>query len=296
MTTLPLAVIAAFGVFMFFDALHPRAPRIQLTAPDERPLTQRLLDTFFTPAAERVLTLGRIDLRAHKAALAQRLKRASYPLPFVTPEVVLSYRLFTAILFALFGGVFGVLISLGAVTPALMLALAAFGWAIPDRTIANAERDRREQLMLDAASTLDRLAIHVSSGSALPIAIRLVADQPGGAWVAECRKFAANYAVNANADFRTMAEVVIADSGPLPEVARVFERLKAAYEMGGGGTGKALRQMAADARLSAKLVIAERGYKNAVLMVIPAFFAIIAIMIILIAPGAVKMISVIGGG
>ena len=216
----------------------------------------------------------------------------------------MSYRLFTAILFAVFGGIFGLLVSLGAATLPLMLALAVFGWAMPDRTIANAERDRKEQLMLDAASTMDRLAIHVASGSALPMAIRSVAERPGGAWVGECRKFAAVYAAGAGrgeqesmaaGDFAGSAQYVIEKSGRLPEIVRVLERLKAAHEMGGGGTSKALRQMAADARLSAKLVIAERGYKNAVLMVIPAFFAIIAIMIILVAPGAVKMISVIGG-
>src|SRR5512143_491056 len=112
--TLPFAFIAAFGVFMFVDALRPRAPRITLTAPDERPMTQRLLDTLFVPAAERVLTLGRVDLRLHKSDLARRLARASYPPPFAAPEVVMSYRLFTAILFALFGGIFGLVVGLGA--------------------------------------------------------------------------------------------------------------------------------------------------------------------------------------
>lgn len=291
--TLPLALIAAFGVFMFVDALRPRAPRVKLTAPDDRSMTQRLLDTLFAPAAERVLTLGRVDLRAHKTDLAKRLARANYPTPFTGPEVVMSYRLFTAILFALFGGVFGLIVGLDAATFPLMLVLAVFGWAMPDRSIANAERDRKEQLMLDAASTMDRLAIFVAAGSALPMAIRSVAERPGGAWVGECRKFAAYYATDG--DFDVAADKVLERSGRLPEIVRVFERLKAANEMGGGGTGKALRQMAADARLSARNVIAERGYKNAVLMVIPAFFAIIAIMIILVAPGAVKMISVIGG-
>jgi hypothetical protein len=54
--------------------------------------------------------------------------------------------------------------------------------------------------------------------------------------------------------------------------------------------------MAVDARLTLKLLITERGYRNAVIMVIPAFFAIIAIMIVLVAPGAVKMVSVLSGG
>jgi hypothetical protein len=52
--------------------------------------------------------------------------------------------------------------------------------------------------------------------------------------------------------------------------------------------------MANDARINLRLLITERGYKNAVLMVIPAFFAIIAIVLILIGPSAVRMVSAFG--
>lgn len=292
--TLPLAFLTALGLFVFIDGLRPRAPRITLTAPDTRPFTSRLLDTLFLPAAERLLRLSRVDLGTHRIDLSVRLARANYPSPFTTPDLVLAYRLFTALIFALFGGLFGLLIGLGGATLAAMVGLGLAGWGMPDRVIANAIKDRREQLMLDAAATMDRLAIHVAAGSALPMAIRHVSDRPGGEWVATFRQVAARYAAS-NGDFEQSADDVMDSSGRFPEIVRVLERLKAAKEMGGGGTGKALRQMASDARLSAKLVIAERGYQNAVLMVIPAFFAIIAIMIILVAPGAVRMASVIGG-
>jgi hypothetical protein len=52
--------------------------------------------------------------------------------------------------------------------------------------------------------------------------------------------------------------------------------------------------MASDARKRIELLITERGYKNAVLMVIPTFFALIAITLILIAPGAVMMAQSLG--
>lgn len=292
--SIPFAVLTALGLWLMVDGLRPRPPRITLTAPDTRPFSQRLLDTLFAPAADRLLRLGRVDLAAHRSSLAVRLAQANYPSPFAAPDQVLAYRLFTAVLFALFGGVFGLLIGLGGATLAVMAGLGAAGWGMPDRVVANAIKERREQLMLDAAATMDRLAIHVAAGSALPMAIRRVSDRPGGEWVATFRQVAARYAAS-NGDFEQSADDVMANSGRFPEIVRVLERLKAAKEMGGGGTGKALRQMAADARLSAKVVIAERGYQNAVLMVIPAFFAIIAIMIILVAPGAVRMVTVIGG-
>ena len=292
--TLPLALLAAFGTFLAVDALRPRRPRVKLLAEDNRPALQRWQDTLFTPAAERVLAVRRLDAARVKADLEVRLKRANYPAPFLTPDAVLSYRLFTAVLFAVFGGIFGLVIGLGGGVLLMMAGLAAFGWSTPDNTLRNAERARQEQLLLDAASTFDRLAIHVASGSALPMAIREVAERPGGGWVAELRKLARYYAGEGN--FALAADKVMNDSGRLPEIVRVLERLKAAEEMGGGGLSKALRQMAIDARITARQVIAERGYKNAVLMVLPAFFAILAIMIILVAPGAVQMISALGAG
>lgn len=288
-----LGIVAAVGVFMFVDALFPRRTRVRLTAPDRRPLVQRLMDAFFVPAAERVAALGRGNLQQKKADLKVRLARAGYPPPFVSPEAVFGYQVFTAVLFAAFGGIFALVVGLKAGALPLMLALAAFGWAVPGRSIAGAERERREQLTLDAASSLDRLAIYVAAGHALPAAVRSLAERPGGAWVAEFRKIASDYAVTG--DFPGALESAVERNGRLPEIARVCERLKAAYEMGGGGVAQSLRRMAQDARLSIRLLITERGYRNAVMMVIPAFFAIIAIALILIGPGATRMVAVMGG-
>ena len=206
---------------------------------------------------------------------------------------MLARRLFTAVLFAVFSGVFALLVGMGALSLVLMAGLAALGWALPDRIIAQARQKRVEQLTLDAASTLDRLAIYVAAGSALPAAIRSLAERPGGAWVGEFRKAASEYAVTGN--FQHSLEHVVEESGRLPEIARVCERLRAAYSMGGGGIADALRRMAADARVSIRLLITERGYKNAVMMVIPAFLAIVAATIILISPGATRMVGVLQG-
>jgi pilus assembly protein TadC len=291
--TLPFAFMAAFGVFLFYDAIRPRPLRVRLTESDRRPLTQRLIDSLFAPAAERVMSIGRTNLADHKATLAVKLARAGYPSSFTTPEAVMGYRLFTAILFAVFGGIFALIIGLGSAALFIMAGLGFFGWGMPDRVIANAERERKEQLTLDAASTMDRLAIFVASGNALPAAIRSLAERPGGAWVGEFRKVAASYAISG--DFQASMDDVDKRGGHLPEIAKVFDRLKAAYEMGGGGTGKSLRQMANDARIAIRMLITERGYKNAIYMVIPAFFAIVAIAVILIAPGAVRMVGVLGG-
>ena len=293
MSIIILAFLAAIGVFMVVDALGPRRPRVSLGAADERPATQRLLDTLFGPAAERVYGLGRGDVGQFKSDLNTRLARAGYPSPFVTAENVLAYQLFTAVLFAVFGGAFALLVGLGPAAPLLMLGLAVMGWTTPLQNIAAAERERREQLTLDAASTMDRLASYVAAGTPLPSAIRSIAERPGGAWVGQFRAIASAYAVGG--DFVAALDEAVEKSGRLPDIARVCERLKAAYEMGGGGVTRSLRQMASDARINIRLLITERGYKNAVLMVIPAFFAIIATTLILIAPGAVRMMSVLGG-
>ncbi len=291
--TIPFALIAALGVFLLVDALRPRRVRIKLTEADRRPAMQRLIESLFAPAAARVMTIGRGNLDEHQADLTRRLARADYPKGFATPEQVLGARMFNATLFAVMVGAFALLIGLGGAALPLMLGAGLLGWNAPGRTIAQAEQERKEQLMLDAASSMDRLAIFVAAGSALPAAIRSLAERSGGAWVAEFRKVASAYAVGG--DLQAALDETAEKAGRLPDITRVFERLKAAYEMGGGGMGKALRQMAADARIAARLLITERGYKNAVMMVIPAFFAIIAIVIILIVPGAVRMFAVLGG-
>lgn len=286
------ALMASIGVFMLVDALGPRRVRVRLIEADTRPLLQRLIDSLFAPAAERMMTIGRGNLGARKIDLAKRLARAGQPSGFTLPEQVLGASLFNAVMFAVLIGTFGLLIGLAEAAPLLMLVAGLIGWGMPARAIARAEQERKEQLMLDAASTMDRLAIYVAAGHALPAAIRSLAERPGGAWVAEYRRVASAYAVGG--DLQAAFDETAEKAGWLPDIARVFERLKAAYDMGGGGTARALRQMASDARIAARMLIAERGYKNAVLMVLPAFFAIIAIVIILIAPGAVRMVGLLG--
>jgi pilus assembly protein TadC len=290
-----LAVAAGTGVFLTVTSLGPRRVRVRLTDPDERPFIDRMLDVLFVPAAERVVTAtGRVDLEERKRKLEQRLRRANYPAPFTSPEAVLGYRMLTAVLAAVFGGVFALLVGLGGMALPLMAGLGALGWVIPGRSIHQAVEDRKEQLTLDAASSLDRLAIFVAAGNALPAAVRSLAERSGGAWVGVFRQVASRYAVTG--DFQKSFEEVMAGNGRLPDIVRVGERLIAAYEMGGGGIAQSLRRMAGDARTNIRLLITERGYKNAVKMVIPAFLAIIAATIILVAPGAVRMLNVLSGG
>lgn len=297
--SLVLAFSAGLGVFMVVQSLGARRPRVRLLAEDERPFLQRAVETFLSPAAARVSAIsGRANVEALRADLARRLARAGYPPPFTSPEAVMGYRLFTALLFAAMGGIFGLVVGLGATALAVAAGLGALGWVTPDRVIAGAEKARVEQLILDGATTLDRLAIYVAAGNALPSAVISLAERPGGAWVAEFRRVAAAYLTGrggSSGSFAAALEEAVERSGRLPEIARVCERLRAASEMGGGGVAETLRRMAADARTRIRLRITERGYQNAVLMVIPAFLAIIAISLVLLGPGMMRMLGVLGG-
>jgi Flp pilus assembly protein TadB len=293
-----LGFSAAGGMLLIVSATQKARPRVQLTAPDERPFLARSLETFFVPAGKRVANLGRHDWPAQRQKLALRIAQAGYPPPFTSPESVLGYRLFTAAIFAGLVGLFGLILSLfstglGAIALPLAVGAGVLGWFMPHQVISNAIQERQEQLTLDAAATLDRLALYVAAGYALPMALRLLSERPGGAWVAEMRAIASDYAVTG--DFPGALDKAAERCGHLPEIVRVTERLKAAYEMGGGGIVESLRRMAQDARERIKNLLMERGYKNAVLMVIPAFFAIVAIALVLIAPGGVQMLQVLGG-
>jgi pilus assembly protein TadC len=288
------AFLSFLGVLLTIDALRPRPPRVRLTKPESGPLLNRLLDAFFAPAAMRVASIGRGDIAKMKEDLEIKLRRAGYPPPFTKPEDVFAHKLFTAGLLAVMGFFFFALLGLGSGSLAFSLILALIGWKMPDNALRTAEQRRREALIMDAASVLDRLAIHVAAGNPLPTAVRNLAESPGqGPWLEEMRKIGANYAVTG--DFAAALDDAVERNGGLPEIARVCERLKAAYEMGGGKTSQSLRQMAQEARTTMKLLIAERGYRNAVLMVIPALFALIAISMILLGPGAVRMFAAFGG-
>lgn len=288
------AALGGVGIFLTVTALGSRPVRVRLTEPDERPFLDRLLESLFAPAARRVMTAtGQADLEEQEDQLERRLRQAGHPDPFTSTESVLGYRMFTTVLFAALGGIFALLIGLGSLALPLMAGLGLFGWVMPNTVINNAIEEREEQLTLDAASSLDRLAIYVAAGNALPAAVRSIAERPGGAWVAVLRQVASRYSVTG--DFAQAFKDVMEENGRLPDIVQVGERLIAAYEMGGGGISDSLRRMAQDARTDIRLMITERGYKNAVKMVIPAFLAIIATTIILVAPGAVRMMSVLGG-
>jgi tight adherence protein C len=286
-------------MLLVLSAFQKARPRVRLTDPDERPLLDRLLETLLVPAGKRVAGLSRRgtwDERRHD--LATRLAQAGYPPPFTSPENVLGYRVFTAAIFAGMVGLLGLMLTLfasgfGALALPLAIGAGVLGWFMPEQVINNALQERREQLTVDAASTLDRLAIHVAAGHALPVALRLLSERPGGAWIAEFRAIASDYAVTG--DFPGALEKAGQRCGRLPEIVRVTERLRSAYEMGGGGIVASLRRMSNDARIRIKLLLTERGYKNAVMMVIPAFFAIVAIALVLIAPGGMQMLQVLGG-
>ena len=292
-TVVLLALIAAVGAFLAVQAIGRPRLRVRLTERDERPFAQRVIEAFFAPAAARVSTvLSRTSIADTRATLERRLARAGYPPPFTNAQSVLGYRLFLAVFSAAWGVLFAAITGMGTMALPLALALSVIGWMMPDRIIANAERERVEQLILDAASTLDRLAIFVAAGNALSAAVTSLAARPGGAWVAEFRRIAAHYATHG--DFAAALEDAIERNGRLPDVARVCERLRAAYVMGGRGTAQGLRRMAQDARTRVCNVITERGYRNAVLMILPAYFAVVAAGIVLIAPGAVRMLAALG--
>jgi tight adherence protein C len=284
-----LAFTAAVGAFLVVQSLGRPRLRVRLTERDERPFAQRVVEAFFAPAAVRVMTtFGRTSAEDTRATLERRLARAGYPSPFANAQSVLGYRLFLAVFSTACGALFAAITGMGAMALPMALALGAIGWLMPDRIIASAQAQRVEQLTLDAASALDRLAIFVAAGNALPAAVTSLAERPGGAWVAEFRRIAAHYATHG--DFAAALEDAIERNGGLPEITRVCERLRAAYVMGGRGISQSLRRMAQDARTRVRNVITERGYRNAVLMILPAFLALVAAGIVLIAPGAAQML------
>ncbi len=55
-STMLFAFMAAAGVFMVVMAVGPRTVRVRLVEEDQRPFLDRLMDSWFAPAAKRVMT------------------------------------------------------------------------------------------------------------------------------------------------------------------------------------------------------------------------------------------------
>jgi tight adherence protein C len=224
--------------------------------------------------------------RAPRTAGAPRMAGALYP----DTRTFYAYKLAGATLLAVVGLGFGVVLAhIGDLSPAVSLGVGlgtgVMGFFLPDLDLKGKVSRRDDQMIADMASALDRLANFLAAGYPLPYAIHQLAERPGGVFVAELRHVAAQYDVSG--DLVGGIEALLEDNGHLPPLVPFASLVRAATRLG-GGVGVSLRALAEELRAELIQRITARGYRNTVLMIVPAFFAIVATLLVLAAPGAVR--------
>ncbi len=289
------AGLAALGTGLLVTAGQRRAPRA-LGLPD-RGLAQRpLVDRLFGAWAEGLLQRRNapdIETRLQQAGLWQRAG-ALYP----DVRTFYAYCLASATLLAGLGLGGGLLLALLGELPltlavGLAVGLGALGGFLPVGDLRSQIAHRDDRMVADMASALDRLANFLAAGYPLPYAIHELAQRPGGVFVAELREVAAHYDVSG--DLVAGVEALLETNGHLPPLLPFATLLKTATRLG-GGVSEALRALAAELRAELTQRITARGYRNTVLMIVPAFFAILATLLVLAAPGALRAFASLGAG
>jgi len=110
--------------------------------------------------------------------------------PFWNLETVWAAKVLHGILFGLGGLALGGLLSLfydwSAVVALVVALLAALvGFFDPDRELAEAAQERRNQIVLEMGYKVPELRVYVQSGRTFVSALRYLTDRPGGPFVRE---------------------------------------------------------------------------------------------------------------
>jgi pilus assembly protein TadC len=302
MTALWLAFLGGLGTLLVVTAGRRRAPamgahKLALRTGLERVQARRpLVDRLFGALAEGLLR------RRNRQDVETLLKQAGFwqRVGALYPDTRTFYatKLASATLLAVVGLGFGLLLAqIGGLNPAMSLGVAlgtgALGLFLPDLDLKGKVARRDDQMIADMASALDRLANFLAAGYPLPYAIHQLAERPGGIFVAELREVAAQY--NVSGDLAAGVEALLEANGNLPPLIPFATLVRTAARLG-GGVSEALRALAEEMRAELTQRITARGYRNTVLMIVPAFFAILATLLVLAAPGALRAFASLGAG
>lgn len=219
---------------------------------------------------------------------ARWLGRAGWPYPSV--EAFFAHKVAIAALMGGIGGMGGGLFLLLGLPPwipaAAALGSAGLGFFMPDAAVRAQAGRREDRLLADMALALDRLANLLSAGMPLPQAITaLTASQ--GPFIEELRQVAADYQVSA--DLVEAVDRMVERNGGLPALVDFASLVRSAAQ--GGGLAGSLRTLSDELGKALLQRLIERGYRNALLMLLPAFLLMLATLVVLAAPGLMRALQ-----
>ncbi len=284
-------LIALGGVYLVLSSFQVRRvdlrSRLGYDTGERPPLAERL----FGYLAQQWSKRGDYGGLEHRLRLAGFWGDPTGPYPSVA--AFRARQLMAAALAAIVGWGGGLLIAAAAQKPAslalpLGLLTAPLGLLMPQAELNKAIRNRDDALVADMATALERLANFVAAGQPLGQAVLLFSERPGGAFVAWLRTVAADF--SRHGDLAVAVEQMMEANGS-PGVLVPFATLVRSHIRLGGGVSEDLRRLAGEMREELKRRITERGYRNTILMVIPAGLAILASLLVMAAPGFVRMME-----
>jgi len=295
-----LALLAAGGAFLLVDGVvglipRPRRVRGLQAGAEARGYGEGrervsvlagvpLLDRLLSPLLEDVGWGG----QKRRDEIADKLRRSGWKYASVADyyatKVILAGMFFTG------GAAFLAITGVWALFWA-PLGLGLLGFFIPDREIQTAIDERRRQVTTEMALTLDRLALLLKAGIALPEAIGVLTEAPGGPFIAALRRVGRQIGAGGYREIDRALDDFMADLPEDPEVVRFVNRLKLGFQ----GTPVSESLLVQAERLRAKLssrLLGEGLEAGPRLSTVGAFFMLVPLALIILGPPLILAFNV----
>jgi len=238
-----------------------------------------ILDRAFGPILENWAT-GLAGLVGKRERDETRIVQAGRPARYRTIYDFYAWKVICAVLFFALGLFPALVVGPGFLLLTLLLGL--LGLFLPDFHLTRLIKRRQELLRTELAFTLHRLAIHIAAGRTLEMAVRGVAERPGGLFVAELRQVVTN--CNTGVAFRGALERMLERNPELAEMERFVDMLVRTAEYGQPIVAT-LTQMGEVMQERLESQVEARGLATSVKMVLPMGLLVLpAIGIVVMGP------------
>jgi tight adherence protein C len=254
-------------------------------AKQDLPLTDRLVD----PVLDWAKGIGyRLSPDGATNRLAHMLDVAGNPRPW-TVERIMGVKGVALILGALLGFLLG---GLGARGILYALIGAAVLFFLPDLLVYNAGLRRQEELRKGLANSLDMLTVCVEAGQGFDSALLQVARSTHGPVAGEFARVLSEIQMGRS---RSEAFALMAQRSTAPEVKNFVSSLVQADKLG-IPIGQVLREQTRQMRIVRRQRAEEKAQQVTVKILFPLLLCIFpAIMIVIVGPGAIRIMEAFSG-
>lgn len=283
--TVPIAALAAAGgLSLLLWLVLAGSPRSKTALAN---LTRGLSATGATPQARGGRRIGRVVARPSTVGRLNGLlggagRPAAWPL-----DRVLDAKLF-GLLVGMGLGAFLALRSPGPLTIMFALALAAFGFFLPELLLYNAALKRREAVALELPDTLDQMSIAVDAGLGFDSAMLRVARAGKGVLAQELIRTLQDIQVGQS---RREAYESLAERCGVPTLSRFIRSVIQAEEYG-IALADVLRTQADEMRIERRQRAEHKAMQIPVKVVFPLVLMLLpALMIVIMGPAAIGIME-----